>query len=174
MLGKIDQGMLAAGDNPREPRNLERDRAARALRRSGDESDPCSLARSVQAALGYMPPRALGLLAEKAGLDETVALERLEADPEIRLEPDCRQRIEICSGRTCARRGGARLIRLARRTLAIELFETTPDQQIRLEPFRCFGQCARSPNIRLNGVIQGAMNEKRFGLLLGVLARPGK
>jgi NADH:ubiquinone oxidoreductase subunit E len=51
------------------------------------------------------------------------------------------------------------------------MFQTTSGQKIRLEPFRCFGQCARAPNIRMNGVIQGAMTEKRFELLLGVLGR---
>ncbi len=94
-----------------------------------------------------------------------------EADPQILFEPDCARRLEICSGRTCARRGGARLIRQARQGLGIELFETTSEAALRLEPFRCFGQCARAPNIRLDGVVQGAMTEKRFGALLGLLGR---
>ena len=51
------------------------------------------------------------------------------------------------------------------------MFQTTSGQKVRLEPFRCFGQCARAPNIRMNGMIQGAMTEKRFELLLGVLGR---
>jgi NADH:ubiquinone oxidoreductase subunit E len=161
------EGVSKAG----EPRNLERDRAHRALKRCGEEVGVGDLARAVQASLGYVPPRALPLLAEKSGLTAQVLLKRLESMEGIRLEPECKQRVEICSGRTCAGRGGAKLIRLARRHLDVNMFETTPGQHVRLEPFRCFGQCARAPNIRMNGVIQGAMTEKRFGLLLGLLSR---
>lgn len=139
------------------------------MKRCGEEADLGRLARAVQLSLGYVPPRTLDLLAEKTGIDGETAEERLRADAGVRLEPDCRQRIEICSGRTCARRGGAGLIRLARRTLGIDLFRETSDRGLRIEPFRCFGQCARAPNLRINGVVQGAMTEKRFGLLLGVL-----
>ena len=155
----------------REPRNLERDRARRAIARCPKEGDAETLARGVQAALGYVPPVALPLLAERTGLEAGVLLGRLQTAPDIRLEPECQQRIEICSGRTCAGRGGAKLVRLARGLLGVEMFQTTSGQKIRLEPFRCFGQCARAPNIRMNGVIQGAMTEKRFELLLGVLGR---
>lgn len=171
VLEKSLQGMLESVAKAGEPRNLERDRAHRALKRCGEEVDAGSLARAVQRSLGYVPPRALPLLAEKAGLTAEALLMQLEAIEEIRLEPECQQRIEICSGRTCAGRGGAKLIRLARRSLGVNMFETTPGPHIRLEPFRCFGQCARAPNIRMNGVIQGAMTEKRFGLLLDLLIR---
>ncbi|MDG2334583.1 MAG: NAD(P)H-dependent oxidoreductase subunit E [Myxococcota bacterium] len=166
--------MLAPVKKSREPRNLERERVARVLKRCQKESDPHPLAHAVQAALGYLPPHALELLARQMGLDEESLRHKLEADSEILFEPDCARRLEICSGRTCARRGGARLIRQARQDLGIELFETTPESGLRVEPFRCFGQCARAPNIRLDGVIQGAMTEKRFGGLLGLLTRPRK
>lgn len=171
MLAGNLRGMLPLVGNAREPRNLERERAARALKRCGEDADPLRLAHAVQAVLGYLPPRTLELLAHRAGLDEETLREQLEADPQILFEPDCARRLEICSGRTCARRGGARLIRQARQGLGIELFETTSEAALRLEPFRCFGQCARAPNIRLDGVVQGAMTEKRFGALLGLLGR---
>ncbi len=162
--------------NLRQPRNLERDRAHRAMARCVmarrvSRVDAEVLARAVQTSLGYVPPLALPMLAERTGLEAGILLAKLQAAEDIRLEPECKQRIEICSGRTCAGRGGAKLIRLARRLLGVGMFQTTSGQKIRLEPFRCFGQCARAPNIRMNGVIQGAMTEKRFELLLGVLGR---
>lgn len=174
MLAENLRGMLVPVKKSREPRNLERERVARVLKRCENESDPRQLAHAVQASLGYLPPHALEVLARQAGLDEETVRRQLEADSEILFEPACTRRLEICSGRTCARRGGALLIRQARRSLGIELFETTPESGLRVEPFRCFGQCARAPNIRLDGVIQGAMTEKRFGALLGLLVRPRK
>ena len=166
--------MLPGVATEREVRNLERERARSALKRCGAEEDLARLAKAVQLSLGYVPPRAIPLLAERVGLDVEAVTSRLESEGGILLEPDCRQRIEICSGKTCARRGGAKLIRQARSTLGIDLFRETPDQRVRIEPFRCFGQCARAPNLRVNGVVQGAMTEKRFGLFLGALARVSK
>lgn len=65
------------------------------------------------------------------------------------------------------------MIRMARRKLAIEVFQTTPDGAIRLEPFRCFGECAQGPNVRLDGSPRGAMTEKRLDLLLELFMRDG-
>ncbi len=171
MLPRLLPCMLPGVPNARKPRNLERERARAVLKRCGVETDLGRLAKAIQLSLGYVPPHALPLLAEKVGLEAEAVASRLGSEGGIRLAPDCRQRIEICSGRTCARRGGAKLIRLARSTLGIDLFRETPDRRLRIEPFRCFGQCARAPNLRINGVVQGAMTEKRFGLLLGVLGR---
>jgi formate dehydrogenase subunit gamma len=154
-----------------EPRNLERERTRRVLARCEPSAELGSLAAAVQQALGYVPPLAIPLLAERAGLAEDEVLRRLEQDEDLRLEPAGRHRVSICTGRTCARRGGAALARSARRALGIDLFRTTSDRAIHLEPFLCFGQCAMAPNVRIDGGLQGAMTERRLLLLLEVLGR---
>lgn len=98
----------------------------------------------------------------------------VEDDAALLQAPAARHRVTICTGRTCARRGGARLVRLAREALGIPLFSSTDDAAIHLEPFRCFGECAMAPNVRIDGGTRGAMTESRFRLLLGVLAREGR
>jgi NADH:ubiquinone oxidoreductase subunit E len=62
-------------------------------------------------------------------------------------------------------------LRAARRLLDVNVFETSADDAIRLEPFRCFGQCAMAPNILIDGQIRGSMSGERFALLLAMLRR---
>lgn len=129
------------------------------------------LAAAVQGRLGYVAPAAFGQIAERAGIDAAAVRTIVEACPELRLVPPGAHRVTICTGRTCVRRGGATLLRAARRALGVNVFETSADGAIRLEPFRCFGQCAMAPNVRIDGSPRGAMTRDRFVLLLDMLRR---
>lgn len=155
----------------KRPRNLERERTERVLAASPPGSDVPRLAQSVQEALGYLPSVAIEAIAEYRSLETATVLEQIQGGEGFLLAPPGRHQVTICSGRTCARRGGARLIRRAREKLATDVFRVTPDGAIRLEAFRCFGQCAQAPNVRLDGSVRGAMTEKRFDLLLDLFLR---
>jgi NADH:ubiquinone oxidoreductase subunit E len=161
-------------DRSGAPRNLEKERALRALARCAEGDDPGELAAAVQRALGYVAPVSIPMIAVRSGCTPE-AVESLLADrAELLTTPHARHRVAICTGKTCARRGGAALVRSARHALGIEPYETTEDGGIRLEPFRCFGQCAQAPNIRIDGGTRGAMTERRLELLLGVIDRPAR
>ncbi len=155
----------------KKPRNLERERALRVLRSFSSGSEILSLATAVQESIGYVPPHVIPELAQVAELTSEQALTRIEQHPALRLSPPGRHQVTICTGKTCAGAGGARLVRIARQILDINLFRTTSDEAIRIEPFKCIGKCAMAPNIRINGDARGAMNEERFKLLLAALAK---
>ena len=150
-------------------RNLELARSRRVLARFESGADPRAMAAAVQAVLGYVPPLAIALLAQKADLAEEQVLARIGEDEELLLEPSGRHRVTICTGTSCARWGGAGLARAARRLLGIPLFRTSADRAVHLEPYKCFGSCATAPNVRIDGKLRGAMTEKRFLLLLRML-----
>lgn len=155
----------------RIPRNLERERATRAMDRLAGERDPGALAAAVQSVLDCVPAPAHAEIAARAGTTEEAVRALVARSEGLRLEPPGAHRVTICTGRTCARRGGARLLRRARRLLGIGVFETSADGAVRLDPFRCFGQCAMAPNIRIDGGIRGAMTPERLELLLDMLRR---
>lgn len=165
--------MLGAVPDPRPRRNLEQERARNALNRLVGETDVRALAAAVQESLGYVAPATLLQIAERAGVPVDEVREVVEASTELRSKPRGAHRVTICTGRTCVRRGGVALLRAARRTLGVQVFETSADGAIRLEPFRCFGQCAMAPNVLIDGQIRGAMTGERFDLLLAMLRRAG-
>lgn len=155
----------------RRPRNLEQDRIERALVRRRDETRAGALAEAVQAVLGHVPPAAFASIAERADCSPETVGELVEQSADLHTAPPARHRVTICTGRTCARRGGAELVRMARRVLEVNVFETSGDGAVHLEPFRCFGQCAMAPNIRIDGGVRGAMTRERLELLLDMLRR---
>lgn len=163
--------MAATVSGGRAPRNLERERAARVLDRLAPTREPHALAAAVQTALGCVPASVHGLIADRTGTTEDAVHALVARSDALRLEPPGAHRVTICTGRTCARRGGARLLRRARRVLGVGVFETSADGAVRLDPFRCFGQCAMAPNIRIDGGIRGAMTLERLELLLDMLRR---
>ena len=150
-------------------RNLELCRTLRLLARFEAGADPRAMAAAVQEVLGYVPPLAIAPLAEKADLAEDEVLARIGEDEALRLEPEGRHRVTICTGTSCARWGGAGLARAARRALGIPLFRTSADRAVHLEPYKCFGSCATAPNVRIDGKLRGAMTEKRLLLLIRML-----
>jgi formate dehydrogenase subunit gamma len=163
--------MLGAVPDPRPRRNLEQERARNALNRLAGETDVRALAAAVQQSLGYVAPATHLQIAERAGVGAARVREIVESSTDLRIAPLGAHRVTICTGRTCARRGGVALLRAARRTLEVNVFETSADGAIRLEPFRCLGQCAMAPNVLIDGQIRGAMTGERFGLLLAMLRR---
>ena len=151
--------------------NLEAELIERALERAPEEADARTLAYRVQDVLGYVPAMALESMAVYLGVEQESLEALIARERELRTEPIGRHRVLVCTGRTCAIRGGAQLVRQAREKLGIEVFEATEDEAIRLEPFRCFGRCAQAPNVRFKGSLRGAMSEKRFDLLLDMLRK---
>jgi formate dehydrogenase subunit gamma len=157
----------------KKPRNLERERAQRVLVRFSSGSSILRLATAVQASIGYIPLHVIPELAQHAELTPEQALAHIEQHPPLRLSPPGRHQVTICTGKTCAGAGGANLVRTARQVLGTNLFCTTSDEAIRIEPFKCIGKCAMAPNIRIDGEVRGAMNKKRFKLLLAALGPLG-
>jgi NADH:ubiquinone oxidoreductase subunit E len=164
--------MTATKTKKKEPRNLERDRTQRALAGFSPGSEFTRLALAVQESIGYVPEHVVPQIAQHAQVTLEQALSAIEEDAQLLQQPPGRHQVTICTGKTCAGAGGANLVRTARKLLGIEVFRATPDGAIRLEPFKCIGKCAMAPNIRIDGNARGAMNEKRFKLLLAMLMKP--
>ena len=162
-----DWGVMGSQDAS----NLELELIERALARAPQEADGPGLAHRVQTVLGYVPEQALESIAARLGVERESLMDLIAKDDSLRSEPAGRYRVLVCTGRTCAIRGGAQLLRQAREKLGIEVFESTENEAVRLEPFRCFGRCAQAPNVRFKGELRGAMTEKRFDLLLDMMMR---
>lgn len=155
----------------KEPRNLEREEIDRAIARCEASSTALAFAYGVQERLGYVPERAVSRICEVAGVGEEDLRRAIDQEDGLLDVPLGLHRVLVCTGVTCARRGGANLLRQAREKLGIDAFKSTPGGAVRLEPFRCFGQCAQAPTIRMDGSLRGAMTEKRFDLLLDLFLR---
>ena len=139
--------------------------------RFSPNSDIRSLAIAVQGSIGFVPDVAIPEIADRSGCSEDAVMFLIEADEALLRIPRGQHRVTICTGTTCAPRGGAAMVRLARRLLGINLFRTTSDEAIRLDSQKCLGRCAMAPNVRIDETLNGAMDEKRLSQLLSVMSR---
>lgn len=152
-------------------RDAEREAARAVLARFDGAAELRTLAAALQQTLGYVPPPAVPLLAEMAGVERACVFELIEADAQLSFTLPNRHRVAVCLGKNCNRRGAAQLLEEAKRMLGIDLFRLTPDFAVRLEPFYCFGRCEHGPNVLVDEEIHGAMTPANLAALLrGVLA----
>lgn len=166
-------GKAPAAPDRARIRDSERAAARAVLAGLDDAAGLRALASALQAALGYVPPPAVPLLAAKAGVERTSVFELVQADAHLSFAPPGRHRVAICQGENCSKRGAAALGAEAKRLLGVDFFRHTPDLAIRLEPFYCFGRCRDGPNVLIDGELHGAMTPATLAALLHDLLEHG-
>ncbi|MCB1614460.1 MAG: NAD(P)H-dependent oxidoreductase subunit E [Pseudomonadales bacterium] len=120
---------------------------------------------SLQQAMGYVPPAVIPIIADRMELETPAIYKVIELTPSLSLKPAFSHKLFICNGENCTRKGSFALIKQARESLAINLFETNP-RGLRLEPFRCLGNCNAAPNIMLDDEIHPHMTAEKLRSLL--------
>lgn len=70
--------------------------------------------------------------------------------------------IRVCLGTACYVRGGKRLLDAIKRTLRIDVGETTPDRMFSLEVARCFGACGLAPTLTIDDEVHQRMKPTKI------------
>lgn len=77
-----------------------------------------------------------------------------------------KNKITVCMGSACFARGNAQNLEFIENYIK----EKGLDAKIELTGSRCEGQCADGPNILVNGVYHGSINEEKLKQILQDLA----
>jgi NADH:ubiquinone oxidoreductase subunit E len=84
--------------------------------------------------------------------------------------PRGRHLVRVCLGTACYVRGGKQILETMKKTLGIDVGETTPDRIFSLDIGRCFGACGLAPAVMIDedvhqrvkpAKIQGILNQYR-------------
>ncbi|MCC7516492.1 MAG: NAD(P)H-dependent oxidoreductase subunit E [Pseudomonadales bacterium] len=146
------------------------DRAAEILATLVPNSDLQDVLTQLQDQLGFIPPQAVPLIADTTGAERPAIYKAIDVSPSFTLQPPGKHLLYICNADNCCARGGKALADTAKRVLDADFYQCDKKQMVRMEPFRCLGNCANGPNIALDKVVQGPMTpEKLESLLLGLL-----
>jgi len=121
---------------------------------------------SVQAALGYVPPDAVPILAEALNLSRAEVHGVVTFYHFFRDTPPGRHTLSICRAEACQSMGADHLVEYAKRRLGVDFHETTADGTFSLEPVFCLGNCALSPAAMLDGRLYGRVTPERFDELV--------
>jgi formate dehydrogenase subunit gamma len=116
----------------------------------------------VQAALGFIPPGAVPLIAAELNLSRAEVHGVVSFYHFFRDHPVGRHVVRLCRAESCQAMGGAALAAHAKEKLGIDFHETTADGAFTLESVYCLGNCACSPAMLIDGDLVGRVTPETF------------
>jgi NADH-quinone oxidoreductase subunit E len=127
----------------------------------GRPDDLIPVLQRVQAALGYLPEKALLEIAYKMALPSAKVFGVATFYTQFRLQPVGKHIIRVCRGTACHVRGSGRILKSIQARLKVAPGETTKDRLFTLETVACFGSCALAPVLVIDDAVHGRMNSSK-------------
>ncbi len=121
------------------------------------------MVQKIQNEFGYIPPRAIPVIAEKLKLFPSEVQGVISFYAQLYTEPRGRNTVRVCRGTACHVRGGKTILKLVKQQLGIDEGETTEDMEYSLETVACIGVCALAPNLVIENQVYGNLNPKKLG-----------
>ena len=124
------------------------------------------LLQEIQEEFGYIPPGAIGPIAQAFGLFPAQVQGVITFYEQLYTTPRGKKVVRVCRGTACHVRGGKTILKLVKQHLGLEEGQTTPDMEYTLETVACIGVCALAPNMVIGKDTHGHMNPKKVAQLL--------
>ena len=125
----------------------------------------------VQAALGFIPPAAVAVIAADLNLSRAEVHGVITFYHYFRESPAGQHVVRVCRAESCQAAGGDALVDHAQRRLGIDLHQTTGDGRFSLEAVYCLGNCACSPAIMIGEELHGRVSPELFDALIAACER---
>ncbi|MBI1181185.1 MAG: NADH-quinone oxidoreductase subunit E [Alphaproteobacteria bacterium] len=143
------------------PQSDSEARVARILaEHEGVEGGCLMVLQAIQRAFGYVPQEALAPVARALGLSQADVHGVLTFYHDLRRAPAGRRLVRVCQAEACQAMGARSLTDALSGRLGVALGGTSEDG-VSLEPVYCLGNCALSPAVTVDGVMQGRATEDR-------------
>jgi formate dehydrogenase subunit gamma len=121
---------------------------------------------AVQDRLGWIPPKAVPLIAFELNLSRAEVHGVITFYHYFRQHPPGRHMIHLCRAEACQAVGAVGLENHARRVLGTDMHGTSADGAHSLEPVYCLGNCAMGPSLLYDGELHACMTPERFDELV--------
>ena len=117
---------------------------------------------AVQAALGYIPPESVPVVAERLNLSRAEVHGVISFYHYFRSTPPGRHTLYLCRAEACQSMNARALESHAKARLGVAFHQTTGGGAFSLEPVYCLGNCALSPAMMIDGHLYGRVTPQRF------------
>jgi len=104
-----------------------------------------SLLQEVQSRFGYLPPEAMGAIADFVEVPGSTVYGIATFFNQFRFTPLGKHPVTVCMGTACHLAGGRLVLEAMARELDIEVGGITPDHEFSLDRVACIGCCALAP-----------------------------
>jgi formate dehydrogenase subunit gamma len=116
----------------------------------------------IQKELGYIPPEAVGRIAEGLNLSRAEVHGVISFYHYFRQHRPGRHVIQLCRAEACQAMGCENTEARARSSLGVDYHGTTSDGQFTLEAAYCLGNCAAGPSVMIDDKLYGRVTAERF------------
>jgi len=124
------------------------------------------LLQGVQKKQGYISEDAVKSISKYLNMSENVIYGVTTFYTQFRFTRPGDHTIKICQGTACHVRGCKRIMNETIEYLGIKPGETTLDYKFSMESVACFGSCALSPVVVIDGTVHGRMTAQKTKKLL--------
>ena len=118
--------------------------------------------RRIQDELGWVPRDSVPIVAQALNLSRAEVHGVLSFYHDFRHEPPGRNIVKVCRAESCQAMGAVALADHIRKRLGVDFGETSKDGAATLDAVYCFGNCACSPAVMINGELIGRVTPERF------------
>ncbi|MBR6284423.1 MAG: NADH-quinone oxidoreductase subunit NuoE [Muribaculaceae bacterium] len=115
---------------------------------------------------GYLPEEMQRVIARKLSIPVSRVFGVVTFYSFFTMTPKGRHPISVCLGTACYVRGSEKLLEEIKRTLNIEVGETTPDGKFSLDCLRCVGACGLAPVVTIGDRVYGRLQPKDIKSIL--------
>lgn len=129
-----------------------------------------SVLHAVREQFGYIPPYTIPAIANILNLSQAEVYGVVTFYKDFRLSPPAKHVIRICHAESCMAMGAREITDYLKTRLGIDPGRSTDDNMVSLEAVYCFGNCACSPSVMIDGKLYGKIDiEKLEALLDGLI-----
>lgn len=133
-----------------------------------DKKDDVKILNFVVERLDSIPKEVQKFIADKTGLMEITIENTINFYPKFRSKVSDIKEVAVCTGMSCGPAGGFEIFNEIATLLKIDKNGLSEDGKILLTNKRCFGRCAKGPNVSIDGEIYSLMSvadvKKKLGL----------
>lgn len=120
----------------------------------------------LQAVFGFVPKETIDDIAEGFNISRAEVHGVISYYHDFKTSPNGRKVVRICQAEACQAMGSRDLTKRIEGLLGINVGETSDDGSYSLEAVYCFGNCALSPNIEIDGRLHARANSDNFEKLV--------
>ncbi len=121
---------------------------------------------ALQEHFGYVDAAAVPVIAEELNLSRAEVHGVISFYHDFRTAAPGRHVVKVCRAESCQAVGGRDLEERAKRRLKTEFGQTSADKRYSLEAIYCFGNCACSPAVMIDGRLHGKVTPEKFDALI--------
>ena len=115
---------------------------------------------------GYLPEEMQRIIARKLNIPASKVYGVVTFYSFFTMTPKGKHPISVCLGTACYVRGSEKLLEEIKRTLNIEVGQTTPDGKFSLDCLRCVGACGLAPVVTIGDKVYGRLQPKDIKTIL--------